>query len=335
MKTGQRKTVRAALAAVLSLVTLLSAGWTVTARANDTTIEIGSGKNANPIAENLEFTTFRGVSLTGSFKGLDPDGDALTFEITGMPKKGAVVPGEGGEFVYTPKDGSKGKDTFSYVAVDVNGGVSQSATVTVSIKKQATKTSYADMEDNTAHYAALVLAEEGVFIGEKLGGEYFFRPSEPVSRGEFLAMCLSVTGAETLDGITKTGFSDDNSIPLWVKPYVSAALMQGIVGGYRDSLGRLVFAPQAPVTFSEAAVILNKALGITDVTGVAALDTETVPAWAQSAAVNLVSCKILPSGLAGIASNSVTRADAAKMLVASAELLAARERGGGLLGWAK
>ncbi|MDR0839710.1 MAG: S-layer homology domain-containing protein [Oscillospiraceae bacterium] len=319
----------------LLLAVALAGSLGIAALANDTTIEFGSGANSAPIAENLEYETFKGVALTGKFKALDPDGDALTFEITSAPKKGSVTPTESSEFVYTPADKSKGKDSFAYVAVDENGGVSASATVTVNIKKQSGKTTYADMGGEKAHYAALVLSERGVFTGEKLGDEYFFRPGETVTRGEFLAMCLKLAGSETIDGITKTGFSDDVDIPMWVKPYVSAGLMKGIVGGYRDESGRLVFSPNEPVTFAQAAVIVNKTLGITDVTGVAAVDDESVPAWARSASANLTACDILPGGLATVAGESVTRSDAAQMLFASAKVLDARDEGGGLLGWAK
>jgi hypothetical protein len=35
------------------------------------------------------------------------------------------------------------------------------------------------MKDSASYYSALVLAEKGVFLGEKLGGEYFFRPTAP------------------------------------------------------------------------------------------------------------------------------------------------------------
>lgn len=330
-----KHTVRKLTALLLALTALASAAVGF-AFANDTTIEIGSPKNSAPIAENLSYTTFRGISVTGKFKALDPDGDTLTFEITAAPKKGGVLPTENGEFVYTPSDGKKGKDTFAYVAVDSEGGVSSSATVTIEIKKQSTKTTYADMDGNDAYYAALVLAENGVFTGEKLGGEYFFRPDAPVTRSEFLAMAMSVSGAKTIGGITRTGFSDDGDIPLWAKPYVSAGLMSGVISGYRSSDGSLVFNPNNEINFTEAAVILNRTLGITDVVGAAATDDSAVPAWAQSASVNLAATGILPAGLASCANDTVTRADAARLLLGSLEVLEARDSGGGgLLSWVK
>ncbi|MDR2615284.1 MAG: S-layer homology domain-containing protein [Oscillospiraceae bacterium] len=322
----------------LLLSAALACSLGIAALAGDAVLELSGGGNTAPIAENLEYTTFRGVPLTGRFKAFDPDGDDVTFEITEVPKKGAVTPCGGGEFVYTPSVKAKGRDRFSYVAVDSNGGVSASAVVSVSIKKQSVKTTYADMGGSPAHYAALALSERGIFTGEKLGDEYFFRPNEIVTRGEFLAMCLKTADFETLDGVTRTGFYDDGDIPMWAKPYVSAALMQGIVSGYRDDDGRIVFAPNSPVTFSEAAVMLNKSLAITDTIGVISSDPDdfdAVPAWARVSAANLTACGVLPDGIAGISDKPVTRADAARLLQASAEVLEARGGSGGLLGWAK
>ncbi|MDR3277511.1 MAG: S-layer homology domain-containing protein [Oscillospiraceae bacterium] len=323
-------------AAVLFLLVLTASLLTFTALANDMTIRTEPAENnLPPVAENLEFTTFKGVAVTGRLSGMDPDGDVLSFEVVSGPRRGEVAASENGEFTYTPKDGAKGKDSFAYVAVDAAGNVSGDATVSVTIKKQTTKTTYADMSGSGAQYAALVLSEKGVFTGEKLGGQFFFRPDEPVSRGEFLAMCLDVAGVEALGGVTRTGFYDDAEIPAWVKPYVSTALMNGVVKGYKTDEGRLVFAPQNPVTFSEAAVMLNKVLNVTDVMSVAAVEAEAVPAWAYSAAVNLSACKILPSGVSDYCGDAVTRGDAAQILLASMELLENRDAKASLLGWAK
>ena len=329
------------------LVLVIASSFGAFAIANDTTIEIGQRLNTAPIAENLELETFRGVEAHGRFKALDPDGDLLTFEITAVPKKGSVTPGQGAAFIYTPSAAAKGKDSFSYVAVDSNGAVSGAATVTVDIRKQASKTMYSDMDGNAAHYAALVLSEAGIFTGEQLGGEYFFRPTETVSRGEFLAMCLKLSETEPISGITRTGFFDDDSIPVWVKPYVSAAVMGGLITGSRNDDGQLVFNSVSPITFAEAAVILNKTLAITDVVSVSATVPETapsaetvslaevVPAWAASASANLTACNILPSGLSGISDKTITRASAAEMLLASASVIATRKDSGSLLSWAK
>jgi hypothetical protein len=326
------KSSRRALALIAAAAASLCV--TLSAHANDLSIGVTPAKNSPPIAENLELTTFRGVAVDGSFRAVDPDGDVVTFEVVSVPKRGDVTMSDEGTFTYTPKDGAKGKDSFAYVAVDENGGVSPNATVSVSIKKQSTKTTYADMDGDSAQYAALVLAEKGVFTGETLGGEQFFRPDQAVTRGEFLAMCLDLAGVKTPEGVTRTGFYDDDEMPVWVKPYISAALIGGVINGYRNGDGRLVFSPQSPVTYSEAAVMLSKILNVTDAVSAASAEYDAVPAWAYTATVNLSACNVLPSGCVG-APDPVTRSAAAKMLLKSSELIETRGGSDGLLSWAR
>jgi len=299
-----------------------------------TTSDIAS--NAPPIAENLEFSTFRDVPIIEKLSSADPEGDAVTFEIVTQPTRGSVTILYDGSFIYTPRERFRGRDSFGYVAVDSLGNVSPEATVRINVKRQSGRTNYVDMSGNSAAFAALVLAENDIFTGETLGGKHFFRPEKTVSRGEFLAMALKTAGVDPLTGVTRTGFYDDDSIPLWIKPYVSTALMDGVITGYRNSAGRIVFSPNSPITFSEAAVILNRLLDITDVAVPAAVQTDLyIPAWAYAASRNLSATRIIAGGISGIHGDHVTRADAAIMLLNSRNLLESRNDGATLLGWAR
>ncbi|MFQ7454232.1 MAG: Ig-like domain-containing protein [Flavonifractor plautii] len=60
--------------------------------------------NGAPVAENLEFTTYKNVAVTAQFSAVDPEGDLLTYHILNKPARGAVTMPEDGssEFVYTP-----------------------------------------------------------------------------------------------------------------------------------------------------------------------------------------------------------------------------------------
>lgn len=276
--------------------------------------------NSAPIAENLELETYRGVSLGGNLAAVDPDGDDVSFEITTEPVKGTIELQDDGSFVYTPADGKRGKDYFGYKAIDSSGNYSQEATVIISIKKQKTKVTYSDMSGDGAEYAAVTLAEEGVFIGQCLAGDYVFSPSAPVTREEFLAMCMKVSGAEILSGVKTTGFADDGAISAWAKPYVSTALKSGLITGCAGSDAGAVFEPDRYITAAEAAVMLDKALGLTNAVATWFAYEDAVPAWAAQSAANVTSCGLAPYGLS-FEADSLTRAEAAEMLVGAIKLM--------------
>ena len=282
--------------------------------------------NEAPVAENLSIETYRDVPVTGYFSALDPEGGALTFQLTDQPARGAVAYQEGAStFVYTPYDGKTGKDSFSYVAIDEVGNVSEPAKVSIKIQKPSTKVMYSDMDTSTASVAAIRLAEENIFVGECMGTEYFFHPDEPVSRSEFVAMAMAVAGVEPLEDINVTGFADDVAIPTWAKGYVSSALRTGLVEGMPGEAGQVVFQPNADITRAEATVVLDRALNVTDVvtTSTFFADGDTVPAWAYQSAVNLQTAGILRTASDGMLSlnSTITRGEAAEMLCAAMDVL--------------
>lgn len=276
--------------------------------------------NGAPVAENLELTTYRNVCVGGQMAAVDPEGDAVTFEITTQPAKGTVEATDDGRFVYTPDTNRKGRDYFGYRAVDATGARSQEATVIINIEKQKTQTSYADMTGHPAAYAAVALAESGIFTGESIGSVQVFLPEQAVTRGEFLSMCMTLSGEELLNGVMATGFADDADIEAWLKPYVATALLDGVVSGYSVS-GGAVFNAAEPITWQEAAVMLDNVLDTTDVAATAL--TGSVAEWATQAASNLAACGVITEGEAF--SETLTRADAAEMLVRALAVLEARE----------
>ena len=277
--------------------------------------------NGAPVAENLEMTTYREVSVGGQLAAVDPEGDSFTFELTTKPAKGSVELTEDGRFVYTPDANRKGRDYFGYRAVDETGARSQEATVIINIEKQKTRTTYADMAGHPAAYAATRLAECGVFTAESVGGVSVFSPERQVTRAEFLSMCLALTDSELLQGVAATGFADDAEIDAWAKPVVATALMEGVVSGYSVP-GGAVFAPDDAITTQEAAVMLDNALDTTSAAASTAI-SEAASAWAAEACANLSACGVLTDGEAF--QTPLTRADAAEMLIRALDVLEARK----------
>lgn len=293
----KRKTV-GVLALSLTLALTVGMLWACAAQSEE-----------NPIAENLELKTYRGVSVGGQLKATDPDGDPMKFEVTTKPIKGTVSLKDDGSFVYTPAEGKRGHDYFGYKAVDTKGNKSSEATVIIKIEKQKSKIAYSDMNGDGAYMAAVRLAEEDVFVGEQLGGQYVFCPEKTVSRGEFLTMCMKLAGSDVLTGVVTTGFADDEDIPAYMKPYVSTALLSGVIKGCTAGEGAAVFSPADAISYPEAAVMLDRALGLTKASSTNEGDY-AAPVWAEQSCANLSACRI--SDYRG--SDVLTRADCAEML---------------------
>lgn len=208
-----------------------------------------------PIAENLELKTYRHISVGGKLTAYDPDGGEILFQITTPPTKGDIQLEADGSFVYSPYYNKKGRDYFGYKAQDAEGNLSQEATVLIRIEKQKTPVWYEDMQGRQGEYAAISLAEREYFVGECIGGHYCFQPDKPMTRGEFLSVCMLAARKPLLQGVMRSGCADDASLPEWMKEVVASASLQGL--SYMES-----FQSGQPIDSSEAVVILNTILNL-------------------------------------------------------------------------
>lgn len=304
-----RKNLAISLALVAAAICLTIAEPEITALA----------RNTAPIAENFEFTTYKNVSLGSSLAALDADGDTLTYKVCTEPSKGTVTILENGSFVYTPNEGKTGRDYFGYKAVDAEGNESQEATVIIKIEKQKTEVTYSDMEGSADYYAAIALAENGIYVGEQLGDTWVFSPEEIVTRVEFLTMAMIACDVDTLSGVITTGFIDDADIPIWQKCYVATALMDGTVSGYVTETGA-EFNPNVGISYLEASVILDNIMELTEVSyGY----SEDIPTWASSACMNTTACGIGDN--ISYDTECLTRSEVANMLVSAIEVLENRD----------
>jgi len=287
-----------------------------------------------PVAREIEIRTYRGIPYQTQFLAADSEGDDMTFAVVDQPRKGTVTI-DGANFTYTPEEGVTGGDSFTYAATDSAGHVSQPATVTVTIEKTRSGVTYADTQNSAAATAAQHLAEAGIFTGAKIGDQYYFEPDKSVSRNEFLAMVMETAGRD-VTGVTMTGFCDDESIPTWAKAYAAAGVADGIVQGRTTAEG-VAFQGERPISFNEAATVLDRVLDLGDVElDVWYADREEVPSWAAQAVGNMEAVSVLSAGSFGSETmeRAVTRADAAQMLSAAKTLLDGEEPGG-LFGWLK
>ncbi len=240
------------------------------------TISIRGKEDQVPIAENLAIETYKNLPNDGALKVTDPEGQALTYTVVRNPKRGEVVLREDGSFTYTPKKNKVGVDSFTYTATDPAGNVSREATVTVQILKPTDSRQYTDTAGTDCRFEAEWLKNTGLFTGESISGQACFFPDKTVSRGDFLAMVVKVLDIPVENG-DYSGIPTD--VPVWLKPYVGAALRSGLLEGWPETQTG-GFDAYTPITGAEAAVMLQNALDLT-----LAQETEQdsqIPVWAAN-----------------------------------------------------
>lgn len=188
-------------------------------------------ENSSPVGESFKVNTAEDIPVFSRLKGSDADGDELDFIIVSQPENGLLTMTDKslGIFKYTPTSQFRGTDSFTYRVSDKYGNLSDVATVTVKTSKNKSKMIYADMAENPAQYASLVLAENNILVGERIGDRLYFSPSSTVERGDFLVMAMKCAGySPNIYTQTNTGFDDDENIPSYTKGYVITAMNLGI-----------------------------------------------------------------------------------------------------------
>ena len=186
-------------------------------------------------------------------KASDPEGEALTYTLVRQPRRGTVELGADGSFTYTPKKNKVGVDSFTYTAADPAGKVSREATVTVTILKPSDAAQYTDTLGKDCRFAAEWMRHTGIFVGEQLAQEPCFGPEKPVTRGEFVTMLVKALELPAEEAVGYTGYEE---VPVWLQPYLAAAVRAGLTAG----LPQQTFGEDIAITGAEAAVMLKNAL---------------------------------------------------------------------------
>jgi VCBS repeat-containing protein len=275
------------------------------------TIAIRGKEDKAPVAEDMAVETYKNLPNTTKLKVSDPEGQAMAFTITRQPRRGTVTIGEDGSFTYTPKKNKVGVDSFTYTATDPAGKVSREATVTITILKPTDATQYTDTIGKSCRFAAEWMRHTGIFVGESVAENPCFSPEKPVTRGEFVTMLVKALEITPEEEITHTGYTDE--IPLWLQPYLAAAVRSGLTAGLPE---QETFGADMPITGAEAAVMLQNALDLTVET--VAADSES-PDWAATALSALEDNGIT------LDAGELTRGQAAEVLYQTAKLQAAED----------
>lgn len=273
-----------------------------------------------PIAQEIKAETYVEIPIEIELQAIDTDNNIVLYQLTEEPRLGTANI-QGNILSYSP--GAKvGKDKFSYTAVDADGNTAQAAQITIEVQKNRAKLTYSDMVGNPAHYAAIYLAEKGIMTGESIGGCSFFRPTQTVTRSEFIAMAASIAELP-IEPTEQTDFADDAGLSPWAKPFVSTAAASGLVNGYQTTGGLNEIRGQNPITLAEASVIINNLLTESmDGLQFTLADTHSDMDWARSAISSLDRLDIL-SPLTTMQSDDspITRQDACEMLYRAMRLM--------------
>ena len=267
-----------------------------------------------PMVQAAEGETCVGVPIEVRLHAAAPDGGAVLYQLTELPRLGTAQI-EGDVLTYTPGE-KRGTDRVSYTAVDTQGRMAEPAPVVIRVDKNRAGLTYADMTGDPAHYAALCLAERGVMTGECIGGVYFFRPAQTVTRSEFTAMAAAAAGLPRGE-TAQTDFADSSGLSPWARPFVSVAAASGLITGYQTAGSLPEFRGQQPITLAEAGSIVRGLIAGAGEGAQAVLAEEHAADedWAQAAVSTLSRLELLPADAASLDADApVTRRTACELL---------------------
>lgn len=277
------------------------------------------------VAQNAE--TYSGMPTVGRLAAFDADGDRLWYTITEFPKHGSVIliDRETGSYIYTPKEGFSGKDSFSYTARDSHGDMADSdARVSVTVTRRNGREGFADLEGSVFESIAMRASASGIMGGTDVGGHRCFYPSEKVSRAEFLVCAMSAAGITELPKCERTVFADDDDISTAAKPYVAAAYALGICDGWIKE-NEQCFLPNEDISVAEAELIVSELLEIsTTSASPVSTGSDSVPAWAEVAYCSMRAAGFVGIGVSGSARAGLDRLGCAELICAIVRYSASR-----------
>ena len=194
------------------------------------------------------------LDLSGALTARDPDGDRLVFEICNYPTNGTVSLDQStGAFVYTPRNGYTGEDSFTWRVQDENGAFAPEATVNITVRPLGEQAVFDDMLGMANHTHALRVSEKGLLSGERVGGKHYFQPQKGLTRAAFVAILLQAAEIQAPDA-ENTGFADNDEILPPMRGAVRYAREQGWLEEGEH------FRPNDVITRAEAAQIAARVL---------------------------------------------------------------------------
>jgi VCBS repeat-containing protein len=191
--------------------------------------------NYPPAVSDATFLLMEDASVCGKLKGMDGDGDRVTFEIVTMPEKGNAIITKASEglFCYTPNANADGTDQFIFLAKDYSKS-SNMGIVTLKIQPQndapqAMNDQWTATEDSLLHthlsamdidadpltYSLVSQATLGqAILVDRTTGEVKYQPKPDVSGSDKIQFQVS-------DGRLVSNIADVN---IWIDPVNDAPI---------------------------------------------------------------------------------------------------------------
>lgn len=221
-------------------------------------IRISDSENVSPVCEDMIWSTYRGIAVTGRLSASDPDGDGIKINVISYPTDGYVEFLEDGWIVYTPAEGFTGSDRMVYSVTDEFGAVSGRATLMIDVELNEDGLIFSDMQDDYSQLSAVRMCKDGIMLYRLENGEYIFSPDSEVAKYEFLVMLMCVAGADkSVSAVSDSVAIDDSGLSSGIKGYIDEAVDNGFV-----ELDSGNFYPRASVTLADALDMAGRVLSL-------------------------------------------------------------------------
>lgn len=241
--------------------------------------------NKAPETESGKLSVLKNIPSVGKITAYDADGDKVMVQIVNKPDKGRLTI-DGLCFKYSPYKDKTGYDKFTFIIIDEYGNQSRESLIDINIEKDV-KFSYSDMLDNSHHFAAIKLSEKGIYTSDKIGDKYYFNPDSLMTRGDFIMLIVTAMGLD-ISYCVNTGLDNDSEIPMYLKPYVKAAIDAKVIT-------ETYFMFNENPLNCEAVVLAHRISAIPEVVhfNLSASDIHTIPDWSLGSYMTLCAYKIL------------------------------------------
>ncbi|MCM3174874.1 InlB B-repeat-containing protein [Paenibacillus sp. MER 99-2] len=268
----------------------------------------GLASNERVVSQVVEFTK----NTQGNFK--IPVKLTLTFDPTSVlsNEKLAVFYQQQPNTPWTMVE--DGKVDGNNISVDVNHFTRFAVMAVPATIAVPTEANFSDIEGHWASASIREAAALGIVNGYSDGS---FRPGTHVTRAEFTAMLVRMLKpvSEQENTIsTMPSFTDEAQIGAWAHDAIAQASALGWIQGHADGN----FRPNVSITRAEMAVMVSRALTLTDVAAESSFtDAASIPAWASQAAAHMQQSGLMKGRVNGAFDSSAltTRAEAAQVLM--------------------